>query len=105
MRAHDQFGAVTDSRFVAEQRVRPRHCDAQAMVRAARYHDFYEDAFLGWLEALGLPYRELRANGVDLVITESRYSYRRPATLDDHLQIGVTRRDGDLLATAEITYV
>jgi acyl-CoA thioesterase FadM len=45
--------AVTVAPFVMEHQVRPRHCDAQAMVHAARYHDFYEDAFLGWLEHIG----------------------------------------------------
>jgi YbgC/YbaW family acyl-CoA thioester hydrolase len=111
--------AVTVDPFVMEHQVRPRHCDAQAMVHAARYHDFYEDAFLGWLEHIGTPYSTLRASGVDLVISESRYSYRRPARLDDRLRIAVTgeavtaftltarfevSRDQDVLATAEITY-
>jgi YbgC/YbaW family acyl-CoA thioester hydrolase len=111
--------AVTVDAFVMEHQVRPRHCDAQAMVHAARYHDFYEDAFLGWLEHIGAPYSTLRASGVDLVISESRYSYRRPARMDDLLRVVVTGeavtaftltasfeviRDQDVLATAEITY-
>jgi YbgC/YbaW family acyl-CoA thioester hydrolase len=111
--------AVTVDPFVMEHQVHPRHCDAQAMVHAARYYDFYEDAFLGWLDHIGTPYSTLRASGVDLVISESRYSYRRPARLDDRLRIAVTgeavtaftltarfevSRDQDVLATAEITY-
>jgi acyl-CoA thioester hydrolase len=106
--------------FVMSQRVRPRHCDAQAMVYAGRYHEFCEDAFLGWLEDAGLSYPSLRALSVDLVISESRYSFRRPARLDDDLRIAVTgemttestlaarfelRRGDELLATASITYV
>ncbi len=106
--------------FIVSERVRPRHCDAQAMVYAARYHEFCEDAFIGWLEHLDLSYAGLRALGVDLVISESRYSYRRPARLDDKLLIAVTgetagqstltarfavRRGDDLLATAVISYV
>jgi hypothetical protein len=31
--------------------VRPRHCDAQSMVHAARYHEFFEDSFLDWRRA------------------------------------------------------
>jgi YbgC/YbaW family acyl-CoA thioester hydrolase len=111
--------AVTVDPFVMEQHVRLHHCDAQAMVHAARYHDFCEDAFFGWLEHIGTPYPTLRAGGVDLVISESRYSYRRPARLDDRLRIAVAgdvvtestltvrfevRRDQEVLATAEITY-
>lgn len=90
------------------------------MVYAGRYHEFCEDAFIGWLENLNVPYASLRALGVDLVISESRYSYRKPARLDDELLIGVSghataesaltahfafRRGTALLATAEITYV
>ena len=111
---------MSSSAFVLSQPVRPRHCDAQAMVYAGRYHEFCEDAFLGWLEHLGLPYAGLRALDVDLVISDARYSYRRPARLDDELLITVTgeateqsvltadfeiRRGGDLLATASISYV
>jgi acyl-CoA thioester hydrolase len=111
---------VTGDRFTINRRVRPRHCDAQAMVYAARYHEFCEDAFLDWLEVNGIPYATLRASGVDLVIAESRYSFRRSAELDDRLHISISgetvaestlaarfevRRDEDLLATADVTYV
>jgi YbgC/YbaW family acyl-CoA thioester hydrolase len=111
---------VTTEPFVMSQPVRPRHCDAQAMVYAGRYHEFCEDAFLGWLEHVGLSYARLRALDVDLVISDARYSYRRPARLDDELLIAVTaettaesalaarfeiRRGDDLLATAVIGYV
>lgn len=108
--------------FVLSQRVRPRHCDAQAMVYAGRYHEFCEDAFLGWLEHVGLPYAGLRARspGVDLVVSGAQYSYRRPARLDDELLISVTGettsqsalaarfeiwRGDELVATASISYV
>lgn len=106
--------------FVMSLQVRPRHCDAQAMVYAGRYHEFCEDAFIGWLEHLDVPYASLRALDVDLVISEARYSYRRPARLDDELLIAITgemagestltahfavRRGDNLLATAVISYV
>jgi len=112
--------AVTLDPFVIEQHVRLHHCDARAMVHAARYHDFCEDAFLGWLEHIGTPYPTLRAGSVELVISESRYSYLRPARLDDRLRVAVAgdvatestltarfevRRDQEVLATADITYV
>jgi YbgC/YbaW family acyl-CoA thioester hydrolase len=111
---------VTGDRFTIHRQVRPRHCDAQATVYAARYHGFCEDAFLDWLEVNGMPYAALRASGVDLVIAESRYAFRRPARLDDRLDISVSgeavaastlaarfevRRGDDLLATADVTYV
>ena len=75
--------------FVLSQRVRPRHCDAQGMVYAGRYHEFCEDAFLDLLEQLGVPYQRWRDQGVDLVISEAHYRYQRPAHLDDHLSVAV----------------
>ena len=111
---------MTGDRFTINRQVRPRHCDAQGMVYVARYHEFCEDAFLDWLEVIGTPYAALRASGVDLVITESRYAFRRSAALDDRLHISIggetiaestlaarfeMRHDEDLLATADVTYV
>jgi YbgC/YbaW family acyl-CoA thioester hydrolase len=111
---------MTGDRFTINRQVRPRHCDAQGMVYVARYHGFCEDAFLDWLEVNGTPYAALRASGVDLVIAESCYAFRRPAQLDDRLHISISgetaaestlvatfevRRDEDLLATAEVSYV
>jgi YbgC/YbaW family acyl-CoA thioester hydrolase len=106
--------------FFITQQVRPRHCDAQAMVYAGRYHEFCEDAFLAWLDHVHLPYRSLRAMDVDLVISEARYRYHRPARLDDRLLIAVScdptadselsanfeiRTQDHVAATAAITYV
>jgi YbgC/YbaW family acyl-CoA thioester hydrolase len=111
---------MSHDRFTINRQVRPRHCDAQGMVYVARYHDFCEEAFLDWLEVVGAPYAALRASGVDLVIAESRSTFRRPAALDDRLHISIQgetvaestlaarfemRRDEDLLATADVTYV
>jgi YbgC/YbaW family acyl-CoA thioester hydrolase len=108
---------VTMSRL----RVRPRHCDAQAMVHASRYYEFFEDAFLDWLDEHAGGYRRLRErDGLDLVIVASGCEYRRPARLDDELtvetrveEIGRTsltarftvRRGPDVLAAGHATYV
>lgn len=79
-----------------------------------RYHEFCEDAFVGWLDYVKVSCARLRALDVDLVVSESWYSYRRPARLDDELLIEVSgeitmeaaltarfavRRGDDLLAT------
>jgi acyl-CoA thioester hydrolase len=102
-------------------RVRPRHCDAQAMVHALRYHEFFEDAVLGWLDDRAGGYRRLRADaGVDLVIVSSACEYREPARLDDDLDVDcdrerrgrtsltlrcTVRRGSRVLAIGRITYV
>jgi acyl-CoA thioester hydrolase len=49
------------------------------MVHAARYHEFFEDAFLDWLDLHAGGYRQLRdQTGVDLVIVTSGCEYRAP---------------------------
>jgi acyl-CoA thioester hydrolase len=68
-------------------RVRPRHCDAQGMVYAGRYHEFFEDAFLDWLDEHAGGYEGLRSGGVDMVVVASGCEHRRPARLGDRLSI------------------
>jgi YbgC/YbaW family acyl-CoA thioester hydrolase len=102
-------------------RVRPRHCDAQAMVHASRYYEFFEDAFLDWLDEHAGGYRHLRCQDrIDFVIVASGCEYRQPARLDDELtvesrteRVGRTsltvrftvRRGRDELAVGHSTYV
>lgn len=108
------------SRFTTSLDVRPRHCDAQGMVHAARYYGFFEEAFLRWLAWLDADYADVRATGVDFVIVESRCVYEAPARLDDRLDVAVVpvrtssstltveyrvTRDGDPVATGSCTYV
>jgi len=42
-------------------RIPPRHCDAQGMMPAARPHDYFEDAFLAWLDRVDLAVRPVSA--------------------------------------------
>jgi acyl-CoA thioester hydrolase len=74
----DVAGAVT-------RRVPPRHCDAQAMMHASRPAEYFEDAFLAWLEAACAGYGNLRAAGVDLVIADSAVRYLGSARLGDEV--------------------
>ena len=70
-------------------RVAPRYCDAQGMVHASRYYEFFEDAFLSWLEHACGGYPALQATGGDFVIAESGCSYRRPARQNELVTIEV----------------
>jgi acyl-CoA thioester hydrolase len=111
---------VSSTELTMEQIVRPRHCDVQGMVHASRYQEFCEDAFLDWLEDFALPYRALRTDGLNLVVSDSRFAYRRPARLDDRLLVAVSvvgvndstirarfdiSRDTIAIADIEISYV
>ncbi|WP_433331053.1 acyl-CoA thioesterase [Spirillospora sp. CA-294931] len=105
---------------VSRVRVKPRHCDAQSMVHAIRYYEFFEDAFLDWLDRFAGGYAGVRASGADLVIVENGCEYRGSARLDDLLavetrpaRIGnrsltmafIVRRDEETVAEARATYV
>lgn len=68
-------------------RVRPRQCDAQAMVHAIRYYEYFEDAFLDWLDRFAGGYDRLRAAGADLVIVANGCDYRGSARLGDLLAV------------------
>jgi YbgC/YbaW family acyl-CoA thioester hydrolase len=81
------FDAIWTPAPATAVRVRPRHCDAQGMVYAGRYQEFFEDAFLDWLEARAGGYAGLRADGADLVVVASGCEHRRPARLGDRLTV------------------
>lgn len=59
------------------------------MVHALRYYEFFEDAFVNWLDERAGGYSALRSQGVDLVIVESGCRYLRSARLGDELIITI----------------
>jgi YbgC/YbaW family acyl-CoA thioester hydrolase len=81
------WAGAGETATVSDVRVRPRHCDAQSMVHAGRYHEFFEDAFLDWLDERAGGYARLRSGGADLVIVATGCEHRRPARLGDRLAI------------------
>jgi YbgC/YbaW family acyl-CoA thioester hydrolase len=111
----------SDAPFSTQLPVRPRHCDAQGKLHAARFYEYFEEAFLRWLSSISLPYAALRQSGVDLVIVESGCVHHHPARLDDDLELTVVpratssskalhisfelRHQGTLVAEGSSTYV
>lgn len=59
------------------------------MVHATRYYEFFEDAFISWLDLACGGYLQLQAAGGDLVIVESSCSYLRPARQSEVITIDV----------------
>jgi acyl-CoA thioester hydrolase len=105
---------------VFRARVRPRHRDAQGMMHASRYYEYFEDAFLHWLDENVGGYATLRAAGADLVVVASGCEHHRGAGLDDPVAIEVRpttaghsslsvrftmRREAEVLAVGHTTYV
>jgi acyl-CoA thioester hydrolase len=92
--------------------------DAGGVVFYANYLKFFERARTEWLRGHGIGQQALRdETGVIFIVTDTRVQYRRPARLDDELDITVgvlqagraslviaqqALRGADLLAEGEI---
>jgi YbgC/YbaW family acyl-CoA thioester hydrolase len=100
----DEIWSARGSSSTTVVPVRPRHCDAQGMVYAGRYHEFFEDAYLDWLDEHAGGYEALRADGTDLVMAASEYRFRRPARLGERLTVEThPSRAGDTSVTMAFT--
>jgi len=103
-------------------RVRYAETDAQAVVYHANYLVYMEVARSTLMRERGLPYSELEARGVNLLVARVGLRYKAPARYDDPLVArirvsGVRGRlvnfeyrieheeDGRLLVTGETTHV
>ena len=92
--------------------------DAAGIVFYANYLKFFERARTEWLRSLGFGQEALRTDaGIAFVVSETRLRYRRPARLDDVIDVSVAvvhlgqasleiaqeaRRAGELLADGTI---
>jgi acyl-CoA thioester hydrolase len=104
--------------FVATMRIYWEDTDAAGIVFYANYLKFFERARTAWLRGLGFGQESLRRDaGLAFVVTETRLRYRRPARLDDVIDVSVAvvhlgqasleiaqqaRRAGELLAEGTI---
>ena len=64
--------------------------DAAGIVFYANYLKFFERARTEWLRSLGFGQEALRTEaGIAFVVSETRLRYRRPARLDDVIDVSV----------------
>jgi acyl-CoA thioesterase FadM len=90
------------------------------MLHAARFYEYFEEAFLRWLASNSLSYAALRQTGIDLVIVESGCVHHHPARIDDDLELAVmpaaasskalsvtfdVRHEGTVIAEGHSTYL
>jgi acyl-CoA thioester hydrolase len=87
LREFDDIWALPGPGSVSRLRVPPRHCDAQGMMHASRYYEYFEDAFLNWLDTCAGGYASVRADGTDLVIVASGCEHHRGPALGDLIEI------------------
>jgi len=76
--------------FSAAMRVYWEDTDAAGIVFYANYLKFFERARTEWLRSLGFGQEQLRTDaGIAFVVSETRLRYRRPARLDDVIDVSV----------------
>ena len=76
--------------FSATMRIYWEDTDAAGIVFYANYLKFFERARTEWLRSLGFGQEQLRIGaGIAFVVSETRLRYRRPARLDDVIDVSV----------------
>ena len=76
--------------FSATMRIYWEDTDAAGIVFYANYLKFFERARTEWLRSLGFGQEALRTEaGIAFVVSETRLRYRRPARLDDVIDVSV----------------
>jgi acyl-CoA thioester hydrolase len=104
--------------FSVAMRIYWEDTDAAGIVFYANYLKFFERARTEWLRGLGFGQEALRTGaGIAFVVSETKLRYRRPARLDDVIDVSVAvvhlgqasleiaqeaRRAGELLAEGTI---
>ncbi|MEP7048442.1 MAG: thioesterase family protein [Ilumatobacteraceae bacterium] len=68
-------------------RVRFAETDAMGIVHHARYLPYLEETRVEYLRALGHPYAEMRADGVDYAVLECFVQYRQPLRFDEEVDV------------------
>ena len=110
--------AETEIAFRVAMRIYWEDTDAAGIVFYANYLRFFERARTEWLRSLGFGQEALRREaGVAFVVSDTTLRYRRPARLDDVIDVSVAvvhlgqasleiaqeaRRAGELLAEGTI---
>ncbi len=76
--------------FSLAMRIYWEDTDAAGVVFYANYLKFFERARTEWLRSLGFGQEALRTGaGIGFVVSETKLRYRRPARLDDVIDVGV----------------
>jgi acyl-CoA thioester hydrolase len=77
--------------FSVAMRIYWEDTDAAGIVFYANYLKFFERARTEWLRGFGFGQETLRReSGIAFVVSETRLSYRRPARLDDLIEVSVS---------------
>lgn len=78
---------MTSNAFVHKHRVRYHEIDAQQLVYNARYFEYFDVAMTEYFRSLGWGYPAMLAAGLDPSVVRAEVDFRRPALLDDMLEV------------------
>ncbi len=90
--------------FVHRIRVRFSETDAMGIVHHSRYLPYLEETRVAYLRAIGHPYHESRAEGIDFAVVEQWIGYRSPLCFDEQVDIHL-RVTESTRATFHISYL
>lgn len=76
-------------RYWFELVVRYADTDAQGHVYFANYLTYFDEAFTGYLHAVGYPPKRMIEDGVDVVYRDAQCEYLGSCRFEDRLRIGV----------------
>jgi acyl-CoA thioester hydrolase len=76
-----------DYPFTHRVRVRFAETDAMGIVHHSRYLPYLEEARVAYLRAIGHPYTENQAEGIDYAVLEQWIQYVEPLRFDDEVDV------------------
>lgn len=83
-----EYDWVMDEQWCSTRfRVRYAETDAAGIVHHSSYVVWFEEGRSELSRRLGLPYAELEAEGIDLLVTRVEVLYRSPARYDDLVEV------------------
>src|SRR5690606_19913849 len=71
-------------------RVRYAETDQMGVVYYGNYAQYFEMGRTEWLRSLGITYRWMEENGIQLPVLDLQVTYKKPAKYDDLLTIKTT---------------
>ncbi len=84
---------MTSDWYETELRVRYAETDQMGIAHHSNYIVWFEVARSDYCRKVGVPYTEMEANDVQLIVAEVSLRYKRPAFYDDLLLIRVSTKD------------
>lgn len=76
--------------FIYEHNVKYYETDQMGVVHHSNYIRWFEEARVEFMRAIGLPYKEMEAQGVQVPVVSVSCKYKSPAKFDDTIVIETT---------------